>query len=294
MHDMPENTVGLEDMDKRSLEEQNNHYEGQYDNIDATLIPYDGTEFSSDEITYDFYRNFVVKVGFATRKYSSQKSKAGIFEKKIFVYSKEGLRKEDKRVAGREVKHRMALNTEREKTFTWLFQQWLSCMWNKTSGAIITDQGSAIRNAIKSVFPHTHHRFFKWHLGLHTDEHLRSLRCSYNPEFDDHYRKWTKNRDIEESEKAWFKMKENYKHYFLEPLTEKQKSEIKSWRWLENMHDQRKHWVRAYLQKTFFAGMKSSQRSESINAFFDRFVHSSTPLSEFIDQYDNAIADRHN
>lgn len=43
-----------------------------------------------------------------------------------------------------------------------------------------------------------------------------------------------------------------------------------------------------------FAGMKSSQRSESINAFFDGFVHSSTPLSEFIDQYDNAVADRRN
>ncbi|KAK1354471.1 hypothetical protein POM88_047727 [Heracleum sosnowskyi] len=38
--------------------------------------------------------------------------------------------------------------------------------------------------------------------------------------------------------------------------------------------------------------MKSSQRSESINAFFDGFVHSSTPLLEFVDQYDNAIADR--
>ncbi|KAK1357664.1 hypothetical protein POM88_050920 [Heracleum sosnowskyi] len=46
--------------------------------------------------------------------------------------------------------------------------------------------------------------------------------------------------------------------------------------------------------QTFFAGIKSSQRSESINAFFDGFVHSNTPLSEFIDQYDNVIAGRRN
>ncbi|KAK1369094.1 hypothetical protein POM88_035186 [Heracleum sosnowskyi] len=58
-------------------------------------------------------------------------------------------------------------------------------------------------------------------------------------------------------------MKEKYHHHFEEPLTEKQKNEVKSWRWLENMHEQRHHWVRAYLGKTFFAGMKSSQRSES-------------------------------
>lgn len=37
--------------------------------------------------------------------------------------------------------------------------------------------------------------------------------------------------------------------------------------------------------------MKSSQGSESINAFFDGFVHNSTPLSKFVDQYDKAIDD---
>ncbi|XP_074327979.1 protein FAR-RED IMPAIRED RESPONSE 1-like [Apium graveolens] len=45
------------------------------------------------------------------------------------------------------------------------------------------------------------------------------------------------------------------------------------------------HW-----QSTLF-GMKTSQRSESINTFFDGFVHRSTPLSEFVYQYDNAITD---
>ncbi|KAK1386583.1 hypothetical protein POM88_014761 [Heracleum sosnowskyi] len=58
------------------------------------------------------------------------------------------------------------------------------------------------------------------------------------------------------------------------------------------MHEQRHHWVRAYLGKTFFAGMKSSQRSESMNDYFDGFVHCTTPLSEFVDQYDAAIDDR--
>ncbi|KAK1381674.1 hypothetical protein POM88_019409 [Heracleum sosnowskyi] len=72
-----------------------------------------------------------------------------------------------------------------------------------------------------------------------------------------------KNRDIEESEQAWLKFKEKYKHSFEDPLTDKQKNELESWRWLENMYDQRKHWVRAYLQNTIFAGMKSSQRSEN-------------------------------
>lgn len=38
--------------------------------------------------------------------------------------------------------------------------------------------------------------------------------------------------------------------------------------------------------------MKSSQRSESINSFFDGYVNSNTPLSEFIEQYEKAIKSR--
>ncbi|KAK1365826.1 hypothetical protein POM88_041387 [Heracleum sosnowskyi] len=135
--------------------------------------------------------------------------------------------------------------------------------------------------------------YCQWNLSLHEPEHLRSLQISYNPEFDEDYRKWAKKkRDMEESEKLWIKLKEKYKHSFDEPQNQKQKNEVKSWRWLETMYEQRFHWVRAYLVKTFFAGIKSSQRSESINAFFDGFVSTTTPLSEFIDQYDNAVTKR--
>ncbi|XP_019452010.1 PREDICTED: protein FAR1-RELATED SEQUENCE 5-like [Lupinus angustifolius] len=67
---------------------------------------------------------------------------------------------------------------------------------------------------------------------------------------------------------------------------------MKAWKWLEDMYEKRHHWVKAYSRGTFFVGMKSSQRSESMNAFFDGFVHSTTPLNEFVDQYDKALADR--
>ncbi|KAL6558720.1 hypothetical protein OROMI_019070 [Orobanche minor] len=185
------------------------------------------------------------------------------------------------------------LADEKEETFTWLFKQWLNCMWGKYPGAIITDQDPAIKNAIAKVFPKTHHRFCSWHISLHENEHLRSLRCAYNPEFDDEYTKWTKkSKTIEESERHWCSLIEKYKHSYKEPLTEKHKNEVKAWNWLESMHQQRYHWVKAYLRGTFFAGMKASSRSESMNAYFDGYVNSMTPLSEFIKQYDKAVLDR--
>jgi hypothetical protein len=35
--------------------------------------------------------------------------------------------------------------------------------------------------------------------------------------------------------------------------------------------------------------MTTTQQSETMNAFFNGYVHSSTTLKEFVDQYDNAL-----
>lgn len=51
-------------------------------------------------------------------------------------------------------------------------------------------------------------------------------------------------------------------------------------------------WVPAYFKDVFTAGMSSSQRSESINSFFDGYVHAMTPLNEFTVQYDKALKAR--
>lgn len=36
--------------------------------------------------------------------------------------------------------------------------------------------------------------------------------------------------------------------------------------------------------------MSTTQRSESMHAFFDGFVNSKTTLKEFVEQYENALA----
>ncbi|GLT45660.1 hypothetical protein SLA2020_194760 [Shorea laevis] len=103
------------------------------------------------------------------------------------------------------------LADEQEETFVWFFERWLNCMGGKAFGAIITDQEPTIINAIKKVFRNTRHRFCIWHISLHEDEHLRSLRSSYNPEFDKHYYRWVKGRTIEEAETTWATLKEKFK-----------------------------------------------------------------------------------
>ncbi|XP_018830883.2 protein FAR-RED ELONGATED HYPOCOTYL 3-like [Juglans regia] len=55
------------------------------------------------------------------------------------------------------------------------------------------------------------------------------------------------------------------------------------------LYTERSFWVPVYLKGVFWAGMSTIQRSESMNAFFDGYVHSGTILKEFVDQFDNVL-----
>ncbi|XP_077222007.1 protein FAR1-RELATED SEQUENCE 5-like [Tasmannia lanceolata] len=68
------------------------------------------------------------------------------------------------------------LADEKEETFSWLFEQWLTCMHGKAPGARITDMDLAMKNAIKRVFPDTRHRFCEWHIWKHLLEKVVEMR----------------------------------------------------------------------------------------------------------------------
>lgn len=52
--------------------------------------------------------------------------------------------------------------------------------------------------------------------------------------------------------------------------------------WLQGLYSIRASWIPVYNRSEFFAGMNTTQRSESINSFFDSFVNASTTLQEFV------------
>lgn len=47
-----------------------------------------------------------------------------------------------------------------------------------------------------------------------------------------------------------------------------------------------------YLDKAFWAGMSTTEGSESMNALFNKFVHSKMTLKQFIKQYENTLRDK--
>ncbi|KAG6664421.1 hypothetical protein CIPAW_02G091900 [Carya illinoinensis] len=59
--------------------------------------------------------------------------------------------------------------------------------------------------------------------------------------------------------------------------------------WLKSLYAERTYWAPVFMKQVFWDRMSTTQRSESMNAFFDGYVHAKTNLKEFVDQFDNAL-----
>ena len=59
--------------------------------------------------------------------------------------------------------------------------------------------------------------------------------------------------------------------------------------WLGVLYSERHRWIPAYVKNIFWAGMSTTQQSESMNAFFDGYMNSKTTLKQFVEQYENAL-----
>ncbi|XP_061373455.1 protein FAR1-RELATED SEQUENCE 5-like [Gastrolobium bilobum] len=175
------------------------------------------------------------------------------------------------------------LKDETEDTFVWLFEEWLRAMNGKHLGAIITDQlnlqDKAITNAVSKVFPNSKHRFCMWHIMRKFPEKLSHVyrdHGSFKKEFNDCI---YKSNSIQEFEDKWHRLIVEYRLIGNE--------------WMHSLYSIRSSWIPIFNRSTFFAGMHTTQRSESINAFFDDFVTSGTTLNEFVEKYNQAVDARY-
>lgn len=159
-------------------------------------------------------------------------------------------------------------------TFVWLFKAWLDCMDNKPPKGIITDQDRAMQNAIEIVFPNTRHRWCLWHILRKLPEKFGYHKEKYSI-FKDIHNSTYESLNPEEFVQSWVAMVDKY------TLHEND--------WLSGIFKERSWWVPCFVNTSFWAGISSTQRSESMNAFFDGYVHSKTSLKQFVEQYERAL-----
>ncbi|XP_018477030.2 protein FAR1-RELATED SEQUENCE 5 [Raphanus sativus] len=170
---------------------------------------------------------------------------------------------------------------ETEASFVWLFKTWLAAMSAhaaRSPVSITTDHDAVIRAAVVQVFPEARHRFCKWHIFKKCQEKLSHVFLRH-PAFESDFHKSVNLTDsVEDFESCWFSLLDKY--------------ELRDHDWLQALYSDRRQWVPVYLRDTFFAEMSSTQRSDSINSYFDGYINASTNLTQFFKLYEKALESR--
>ncbi|GAV78242.1 FAR1 domain-containing protein/SWIM domain-containing protein/MULE domain-containing protein [Cephalotus follicularis] len=170
------------------------------------------------------------------------------------------------------------IGEETTSALVWLMRTWLKAVGSQAPRVIITDQDNFLKEAVTDVFPHTRHCFCLWHILNKIPE---SLGCMIDqPDYfmgkfnKCIYQSWTE----EQFEKRWWKMVDKF--------------ELKDNKWVQSLYEDRRKWAPTYMQGMCLAGMSTSERSGSINSFFDKYISREDTFKEFIKQYRAFTQDR--
>ncbi|KAF8405456.1 hypothetical protein HHK36_010362 [Tetracentron sinense] len=167
---------------------------------------------------------------------------------------------------------------ETTPTFVWVMQTWLRAMGGVSPKAIVTDQDRAMKAAIAEVFPNTRHRFCLSHILSKIPENLSHVTKKHESFIAEFNKCIFSSMTEEQFENQWWRMINTF--------------DLREDEWIKSLYEDRKQWAPAYMRDTFLAGMSTTQRSESVNSFFDRYVHKKTTLKEFLEQYKVVLRDR--
>ncbi|KAJ8759832.1 hypothetical protein K2173_009933 [Erythroxylum novogranatense] len=168
---------------------------------------------------------------------------------------------------------------ESRSTFIWLMKTWLRAMGGKAPKVIITDVDRTLKAAIEEVLPNTRHCFSLWHIEEKIPEtlsHVIKRHENFLAKFNKCiHRSWTE----EQFDMRWWKMVTRF--------------ELQNDEWIRVLYEDRKKWVPTYIGDTFLGGMSTNQRSESINSFFDKYIHRKITVKEFMKHYGAILQNRY-
>ncbi|RYR26052.1 hypothetical protein Ahy_B02g060199 [Arachis hypogaea] len=165
------------------------------------------------------------------------------------------------------------LGREEIPSFEWVFTHWVRCVGSAPRG-IITDQCKAMTGAIRNVLPDTVHRWCIWHIMKKSQFKLGGYARYGELHAVMNHIVWN-SPSTESFESDWagfikqFKLGQN--------------------RWLADLYANRRKWVPIFFKSEFWAGMRSTQRSESMHAFYGGYLHCKSVLVQFVHEYDNVL-----
>ncbi|KAL0725004.1 hypothetical protein Bca4012_039603 [Brassica carinata] len=168
---------------------------------------------------------------------------------------------------------------ESKETFVWLIKTWLRAMGGRAPKVILTDQDKLLMDAVSELLPNTRHCFALWYVLEKLPEyfsHVMKRHENFLQKFNKCiFRSWTSDQ----FDMRWWKMVSRFG--------------LENDEWLLWLHEHRQKWVPTFMSDVFLAGMSTSQRAESVNSFFDKYIHKKITLKEFLRQYGVMLQNRY-
>ncbi|RYR28018.1 hypothetical protein Ahy_B01g052118 [Arachis hypogaea] len=169
------------------------------------------------------------------------------------------------------------MKNEEIESFKWLFQCWLRCMGGNAPKGFLTDQCASMKRALQACMPTTIHRWCIWHIMKKIPSKLNGYKGHADIEQEMSQVVWN-SHSKDSFDRNWNDFLLNF------GLVDN--------KWLSDLYEDHHIWVPIYLDHHFWAGMRSTQRSESMHSFFNKFIIRNSSLIQFVKQYDNCLGSR--
>lgn len=169
------------------------------------------------------------------------------------------------------------IRREDRPTFEWILKAWKQAC-GRTPLSVMTDQDKAMKAAIEAVFPDAVHAFCIWHIMRKFPAWFSSKLGSQYGAFVADFHALRRAETTAVFEAGWKDLEKKHRLEGDERMV--------------NLYGIRHHIGLPWLRGSFFGGMTTTQRSESINSFFDGFVDASSCLVDFLRRFDDALEAR--
>ncbi|WRX16710.1 FAR1 DNA binding domain - like 10 [Theobroma cacao] len=243
---------------------------------DTNLEPLSGMEFESHGEAYSFYQEYARSMGFNTAIQNSRRSKTSReFIDAKFACSRYGTKREyDKsfnRPRARQSKQDPDNTTGRR-----------SCSKTDCKASMHVKRRPDGKWVVHSFVKEHNHELLP---AQAVSEQTRRMYAAMARQFAEYknvvgLKNDPKNPfDKEEFAKRWWKILDRFG--------------LKDDEWMKSLYEDRRKWVPTYIMDVLLAGMSMVQRSESVNSFFDKYVHKKTTVQEFLKQYEAILQDRY-
>jgi zinc finger SWIM domain-containing protein 3 len=164
------------------------------------------------------------------------------------------------------------ISHENIESYVWMLRTFSEAMIQKHPVSVITDGDLAMQRAIRLVWPNSSHRLCIWHIEQNI---VRNVKDDV---VKDEFRSFLYDCwPIEETETKWLQFLDKHK------VTNKES-------WLYQMYDTREIWCASYHAGKCYLGLRSNQRSESLNSRIHMRLDRKMTLLDMVRHVDHCLS----